>query len=97
MSFASKSDIKYHPSARLRENAHFGASVSHPDTSGYAMPRFSITEAAAIQASQSEFAADFFAEHSSSVEVDMPAESLTGQLNGSSRPQAPTAARSAQA
>jgi|HubBroStandDraft_1064217.scaffolds.fasta_scaffold30591_3 hypothetical protein len=101
MSFAKKSDVKYHPSPRVRATAYFCVSVNDPDPSGYAMPGSVISEVDAIQADPSDFAADFFAEHSSPAAVDTPAEPLTGAKNcpmcRSVRQLAPTAARSAQA
>ena len=103
MSFLKKIEVKHLPSPRSRAKTHFGAPVNDSDASGYAMPGFSMTEAGASNANASDFAADFFAEHSSPVAVDMPAQALTRfqattrLLKSSSRPQAPTAARSAQA
>ncbi|HUB52281.1 MAG TPA: hypothetical protein VL986_09050 [Terracidiphilus sp.] len=101
MSFVKKIEVKYHPSPRLRKETHFGAPANEADAPGYALPGFSNSglpevEADAIKANPSDFAADFFGEHSSPVAVARQAEPLTGLLKGSSH-QAHTAARSAQA
>jgi hypothetical protein len=88
MILIKKSDVKNHLSARHRTEIHLQPPASQPDATG-----FSGTEPEAIKANSSDFAEDFVTEHSSSRLAAAPAE----QVTGSSKPQAITATKSAQA
>lgn len=84
MSLIKKSDVKNHLSPRYRTKIHLCQPVSQPDATGY-----SVAEPDIIRANQSNFAADFVAEHSSPGVAATPG----GHLPGSFHPETPTVAK----
>ncbi len=75
MSLTKQSDVKNHLSLRYRTKIHLCESVSEPDAAG-----LSVAKPGAIQTNSPDFAADFFAEHSSSDAAAAPADPVPGSI-----------------
>ncbi len=88
MSIIIRSDVKNHMRPPFLAKIHLCPPESQPDATG-----FSETEPSIVNATQSEFSADFVAEHSSFSSSSAPGRHLPGSFHA----EAPTVPKSAKA
>ena len=87
MSLVKKSEIKNYLSPLFRTEIHLCLPASQPEATGC-----SATRPDAIKANSSNFAEDFFREHTSSIAAVTAANLVTGSIHR----QSPTVSKSAQ-
>jgi len=88
MSIINRTDVKNHMRPPFLSKIHLCPPESQPDATG-----FSEAEPSVMNATQSEFSADFVAEHSSSSTSAAPGRPLPGSFH----PETPTLPKSAKA